>query len=269
VSACQIATECLGCDAAPRLHCAKRSSAALRTALQFETEMKRRRIEGSAIDRASILRLTSPRRQQTADNGIASRVRRDGKNALEQRPHATACGEQPMIAVPILGRAVRLYKSWYALCAYCGALMRVQPHVHRYGAELCCLRCDESMMGRGGARAADTRAEPVIVERQCRFCGVRCDGASAAGWREIKAPLDVAGPNASRPEPLRRVWYCRQHYRGWVAQAHRVMQTRFILAHLVHNAKPLFGADTSGSSEKQARKRPTARKAGGKRRNKR
>lgn len=211
--------------------------------------MKRRRIEESAVDRVGISRLTAPRRQQTAENGIASRVRRDSKNALEQRPCATACGEHPMIAVPVLGRAVRLYKSWYALCAYCGALTRVQPHIHRYGSEICCLRCDESMIRGALPSSAPSETRLAQTEKHCRFCGVRAEGAGGAGWKEIKAPLDVAGPNATLPEPLRRVWYCRKCFRGWITQAHRVMQTRVILAHLVNNAKPLFGADSSSSKE--------------------
>lgn len=247
VSSCQIATECLGGDEPLRLHCAKRSSAALRTALAFETEMKRRKIEGNAVDHAAIARLTAPRRSQAGDTGIASRVRRDAKNALEQRPSAAACGEHPMIAVPIVGRAVRLYKAWYALCSYCGALTRVKPHLHRYGAELCCLRCDHGMVphAEAGDDAADTLASAgpaPATARQCRYCG-ECAAAGASGWKEIKAPLDIAGPNAALPEPLRRVWYCRKHYRAWVTQAHRAMPTRIILAHLAHNAKPLYGAD--------------------------
>lgn len=248
VSSCQIATECLAGGTTPRLHCAKRSSAALRTALQFEAEMKRRKIEGCGVDRASIARLTTPRRTQQGDTGIASRVRRDAKSALEQRPMATACGEHPMVAVPVVGRAVRIYKDWYALCAYCGALARVKPHLHRYGAEICCLRCDHSTLLPNAASSSLAGAHAAV--RQCRFCGVRCEGgATPPGWREVKAPLDVAGPNATLPEPLRRVWYCRQHFRGWITQAHRVMQTRVILAHLVHNAKPLFGADTAAATD--------------------
>lgn len=209
--------------------------------------MKRRRVEDDPIDRAAITRLTAPQRAQSGDNGIASRVRRDAKNALEQRPAAVACGEHPMIAVPVLGRAVRIYKGWYALCSYCGALARVQPHLHRYGAELCCLRCDQSML-RAAPDAPSALGRPSDAPvKACRFCGVVWQG-NASGWKEAKAPLDVAGPNAVLPPPLRRVWYCRQHFRGWVPQAHRVMQTRFILSHLVHNAKPIFGADESSSA---------------------
>ena len=258
VSSCQIATECLGnTDVPVRLHCAKRSSAALRTALAFEAEMKRKRVEECPIDAEALRRLKEPRRTSAADNGIAARVRRDAKNALEQRPAAVACGEHPMIAVPIVGRVVRLHKAWYALCTYCAALTKVQPHLHRYGAELCCLRCDPAMVA-AEAPVAGTGAPTRTGAPACRFCGVaKREGAPVGAWREIKAPLDVAGDNAALPPPLRRVWYCRQHFRGWVAQAHRVLETRFIIAHLVHNAKPLIATEANLHA---ATAKPAARK---------
>lgn len=36
--------------------------------------------------------------------------------------------------------------------------------------------------------------------------------------------------------------YCPTHYRGWLGNAHRVLDTRVILSHIAHNAKPVFGA---------------------------
>jgi hypothetical protein len=245
VSSCQIATECLSEGKPMRLHCAKRSSAALRTALVLEADMKRRRIEECPIDADALRRLKEPRRAAADDNGIAARVRRDAKSAHEQRPAAVACGEQPMVAVRVVGRALRLHKMWYALCSYCASLIKVQPHLHRHGAEICCLRCDPSMVTTTGVVACS--GEPAkVLQHQCRYCGVRMKGAGrmASGWREVKAPLDVAGNNAALPGPLRRVHYCRQHFRGWVIQAHRVLQTRVILAHLAHNAKPLHNVET-------------------------
>lgn len=263
VSSCQIATECMASGDPIQLHCAKRSSAALRTALAFESEMKRRCIECEDVDGAAIGRLTAPRKASSVDSGVAARVRRDGKNALEQRPSAVACGEHPMVAVPIIGRAVRIYKAWYALCAYCAALVKVQPHLHRYGTEICCLRCDDVLMRRAlpvEPPAATIPARPSATQT-CRYCGCVCAG-SGAGWRRIKAPHDVAGPNAMLPPPLRHVWYCRQHYRGWVAQAHRVLETRVVLAHLAHNAKPLYGADTSTHAPEPAKPAARARRGG-------
>ena len=258
VSSCQIATECLSDNAPVRLHCAKRSSAALRTALAFESDMKKRRVEERPIDAEALRRLKEPRRATAADNGIAARVRRDAKSALEQRPTAVACGEQPMVAVPIVGRVVRLHKAWYALCTYCAALTKVQPHLHRYGTEICCLRCDPTMVktdatGEASVARARPRAPPA-----CRFCGaVMRKEKAASTWKEIKAPLDVAGENATLPVPLRRVWYCRLHFRGWVVGAHRVLETRVIVSHLAHNAKPIFGADATPNT---AAAKPKARR---------
>ena len=243
VSSCQIATDCE--PGTLRLHCAKRSSAALRTAITFESMMKRRRVEDSALSRAELTRLTAPRKASGVDSGIAARVRRDAKNALEQRSTAIACGEHPMVTIPIVGRAVRVYKNWFALCSYCAALVRVQPHLHRYGAEICCLRCDANMIEPDLEllRRAPTNA----LRKLCRFCGAGmfqhpahlcpfiatlsnsarfsllgstsphaadecvCSPCavdperSGTRWKEVKAPLDVAGPNDPIPPPLRRV----------------------------------------------------------------
>lgn len=250
VSACQIATDCEPGEV--RLHCAKRSSAALRTAITFEGEMKRRCIEAEPVERAQLTSLTAPRRASGVESGIAARVRRDAKNALEQRVSAVACGEHPMFSVPVVGRAVRIYKQWFALCSYCATLTRVQPGVHVYGADVCCMRCDHVMLG-----VDDTSTGPLAAQssgKVCRYCGnVERHNTTGARWKELKAPLDIAGPNAVLPPPLRRVWYCPQHYKSWLMNAHRIMETRVILAHIAHNAKPVFGAELSDAEPVKAK----------------
>jgi hypothetical protein len=183
-------------------------------------------------------------------------VRRDAKNALEQRVTAVACGEHPMFTVPVIGRAVRVYKQWYALCSYCATLTRVQPGVHVYGAEICCMRCDHSMLGINDLSSGSFMQQST--GKVCRYCGnVERQNTTGTRWKELKAPLDIAGPNAVLPPPLRRVWYCPQHYKPWLMNAHRVMETRVILAHIAHNAKPVFGAEPA---EQEAQKRPAAKK---------
>lgn len=253
VSSCQIATD--GDPGEVRLHCAKRSSAALRTAITFETEMKRRCIEKEPVERAQLVNLTAPRRASGVESGIAARVRRDAKNALEQRWTAVACGEHPMFTVPVIGRAVRVYKQWFALCSYCATLTRVQPGVHVYGADVCCMRCDHTMLG-----VDDPSTAPLLAQstgKICRYCGnVERQNTTGARWKELKAPLDIAGPNAVLPPPLRRVWYCPQHYKPWLLNAHRAMETRVILAHIAQNAKPVFGAEPAEQEEAKARKAP-------------
>jgi len=167
VSACQICTNPPGDEL--QLHCAKRSSAALRGAVAFESDMKKRRIEKEVIARSAIARVTAPRCSDGAqESGVAARVRRDAKNALEQRSSAVACGEHAMVTVPVLGKVVRIYKAWYGLCCYCASLVRVQPHYHRYGGDLCCMRCDHTMfkVQLGALPVARAAAKKV-----CRFCG--------------------------------------------------------------------------------------------------
>ena len=52
--------------------------------------------------------------QQSSDSGLAARIRRDAKNSLEQRTHAIACGELPMLKIPLVGKVVRMWNDWYS-----------------------------------------------------------------------------------------------------------------------------------------------------------
>ena len=73
-----------------------------------------------------------------------------------------------MVSISLIGRAVRLWDSWYALCSFCGCFMKLHPN-NRYEAELCCLRCDYDMLNKTSknlVETPDTTSNPV-----CRFCG--------------------------------------------------------------------------------------------------
>ena len=191
------------------------------------------------------------------ESGISARVRRDSKNTLEQRPMALACGARPMTQIGILGKAIKIYKSWYALCTHCAALVKLDPSLHFFGSDVCCLRCDNLML-RVDAHAHATRD----LKKVCRFCGCMDEGRGSVRWRCVKAPLDIAGPNALLPPPLRtvraslslresnppkplfsrdaQVYYCPAHYRGWLISAHLALETRVVLSHLAHNARPVI-----------------------------
>ena len=239
VSGSMLCTECRG-DAAgtTNIRCAKRSSAALRTALTLEELMVEKEIEAEAPEIDTVTNLlggaTLPSESDAdAASGIAARVRRDAKNALEQQATALACGEREMLCMPIVGRAVRLWNEWYALCSLCGAMLRVTPQ-HRYGAEICCLKCDAQMLG------IPAPAPPERKSVACRFCGAVDSERRISRWKTIKAPLDLSGDNVNIPSVMRSVAYCPKHWRSWLAGAHRVMQTRIILSHIAHNAKPIY-----------------------------
>jgi len=230
-----------------QLHCAKRSSAALRTAVSFESDMKKRKIESEEVNQDAIDLLTAPRRATSVESGIGARVRRDAKNSLMQLPVALACGETPMVTINVVGRVVRVYKNWYALCSFCAALTKVLPQ-NRYAAEICCLRCDHKLLWRHRESMSNPQNASTsgAKQRLCRFCGVV---DTSGNWRVVKAPHDIAGDNALLPPPLRTVVYCRSHYRAWVSNAHKLLQTRAVLAHIAHNAKPVFAVDTAEDAD--------------------
>ena len=128
---------------------------------------------------------------------------------------------------------MRLWNEWYALCSLCGAMLRVTPQ-HRYGAEICCLKCDAQMLG------IPALAPPERKSVACRFCGAVDSERRISRWKTIKAPLDLSGDNVNIPSVMRSVAYCPKHWRSWLAGAHRVMQTRIILSHIAHNANPIY-----------------------------
>lgn len=238
VSSSMLCTECTdGLERVTHVRCAKRSSAALRTALTFEENMALDDVESKEVDVTSVRALLGEAGTPgVGDTGVAARVRRDAKNALEQRAVATACGELPMLSVPLLGRAVRLWNNWYAMCSLCGAMLRVLPE-HRFGGEICCGRCEPTMLG---------LKPPAPSERLaavCRYCSAADTVRSASRWKVVKAPLDTAGENSTLPPPLRTCYYCPAHWRTWLPAAHRVLQTKLILSHIAHNAKPIFTAE--------------------------
>lgn len=239
VSSSMLCTTCSGPQAmTTNIRCAKRSSAALRTAITFEEQMLSREIETAAVNLdGTVAALTTACKaaSTSSDSGVAARVRRDAKNALEQRSVALACGEEPMLCIPVVGRALRVWNDWYALCSWCGAMLRVLPH-HRFGAEICCLRCDADMLG----MATQQPQEEKLIT--CRYCGRADREARRSSWKTIKAPHDIAGDNKNLPQPLRTVTFCPTHWRSWLAGAHRVLPTRVILSHIAHNAKPLFSS---------------------------
>ncbi len=192
-----------------------------------------------------------------------AKFRRDLKSCYEQSQQATSCGDVPLVCVPILGRATRVFGSWYALCSMCGALARVTPS-SRFRDEICCLRCDFAMLAGKDAASEMREALPKPPAPTCRYCG-KPEPENGAGmkWRCIQAPADTGGRNAFVPPPLRQVWYCPSHYRGWLVTAHKDMSTAKIFAHLLNRARPVYGANNDSQSGGKRRRMVDASDANG------
>jgi len=207
------------------MKCAKRSSAALRTAVSLEQAAHSLAVETLPLDAAvpvdlrpaSVVQAAAESRPVEKREATASEVaklRRDIKNCEAQRERAVACGDVPLVKVPILGRAMRIFGEWHALCAWCGCLAKISPD-SRVGGEVCCMRCDFGML-HGKAAAAETIAqEPKAPQPICRFCNKAQTENGTSKWKQVAAPADTGGPNANVPPPLRTAWYCPAHWRAW------------------------------------------------------
>ena len=195
------------------MRCAKRSSAALRTAVTLEEMADELEVESAAVREDAQLPVDLRPASEVA------KLRRDIKNCYEQRDRAVACGDVPLVRIPVLGRAVRIFGEWYALCAQCGCLTRVSPG-SRVRAEPCCMKCDFAMLhGKEAAREAIATL-PKPPPPSCRFCGKQQSEHGTSRWKMIQAPADTGGRNATVPPPLRVCWYCA-------------------LAHLIHRSRAL------------------------------
>jgi len=69
-----------------------------------------------------------------------SRMRRDTKRCYEQRRIAETCGTHAMLTIDCIGRVVQLMDHWYTICTFCGVIMRCTPGA-QIGCHLACSTC--------------------------------------------------------------------------------------------------------------------------------
>ena len=240
-----------------QLYCAKRSSAALRSSVAFETAARRRCVEfdvlmsiGCTTDGADVV--GDAMSAMAHDGTVASRMRRDCKRALEQRRSARQCDDCEMLTVPIIGRAVRVYGVWYALCSFCACCVRLEPQL-RIEAEIACLRCCSERRRRRSSDASGSKDAPVRAA--CRFCR-KLEGLRQSPFTKYHSPHDVSDGNLARPPARRITAWCPKHDRSWIASALKELTTAQILAHITHRAPPCAGLDEN--SELDPERRPSA-----------
>tara|TARA_B110001452_G_scaffold267100_2_gene275761 strand:+ start:6115 stop:8766 length:2652 start_codon:yes stop_codon:yes gene_type:complete len=221
-----------GALAEGEMRCAKRSSAALRTAVTLEEQADARQVECQPCARpdaasmppdlrpASVVAGPDPAADSRPEPASdMAKLRRDIKNCFEQHPRAVACGDVPLVSIDLLGRCVRLFDDWYCLCALCGALMRTAPS-SRFGGEPCCQRCDFAMLFGKELETRLLEQQPKPAPPHCRLCGKPQPPASASKWRVVSAPADTGGRNASVPPPLRKCWCAFPPFPGLLWQTY-------------------------------------------------
>ena len=255
------------------MRCAKRSSAALRTAVALEASAEALQLERlnpmaspllprdlrpATVVATMCCTKGGKRKLSAAETAVSAaardsssevaKFRRDLKSCYEQSDKATSCGDVPLVQIPILGRVVRVFGNFYSICAMCGALARVTPG-SRFRNEICCMRCDFAMLAGKEAVAEMRAALPKPPPPTCRFCGKQePENGSGMKWRRVPSPADTGGRNASVPAPLRVCYYCPTHYRSWLVAAHQCLSTSKIFSHLMNKARPIIGADQISAS---------------------
>lgn len=214
------------------LKCARRSSAALRTALMLEEE-SRKRAEGAKQPMSTAL-VRFDRASYT------SRLRRDLKSTYDQTSEAMACGVQPLVNIELAGRAVFVYGQCYMLCCFCGCVFTRSANTYFLGFPCCC-RCDAAAVSRNGIPGEEMPVKKNEKEAVCRFCGKPSSRqTSTQKFKLVPAPLDNVGVNGKLPPPLRSVHYCSSHSRPWLAAAHNVMTIQEVFAHISSKCRPVF-----------------------------
>ena len=116
------------------------------------------------------------------------KLKRDAKTAMEQRRCSalTTCGSVQMLKIKMLGKAVRIFDSFYSLCDMCGACLKLSQ-IHRFGPNTCCLRCDAVLL-KATLPSAPKMEESIKI---CRYCGSVDPEKSGQPWRKFLAPLDT------------------------------------------------------------------------------
>jgi hypothetical protein len=151
-----------------KLYCAKRPSAALKTALlsvNNATRMAVDRDEQAETSAESVgfdnmetffdepddlqqvvevvedpAELTEANEGSSTVQSSYSRMRRDTKRCYEQRRMAEACGTHAMLSIDCIGRAIQLMDQWYTICTFCGVVMSCTSGA-QIGCHLACSMC--------------------------------------------------------------------------------------------------------------------------------
>jgi hypothetical protein len=241
------------------VRCAKRSSAAYRTAIAKEQSAKSNRVELKDVTMESL-------KHGFRDNGDSShlqRLRRDLYTCAEQLDHATGCGDSPVVLIPIFGKAIRVAGKWLTMCSFCAAITRVDP-ARRFGGHVCCRRCDPAMLGGTRPTQSEERKglfDHLEVEKNCRFCDKKPPLQAVSKFVLYRTPSDESGRNGAIPKPLRTAFYCASHSRPWLATAHKnEMDMRIIFAHILNRATPVWGADETKDKDEMTEAAETAKR---------
>jgi len=188
------------------LRCAKRLSAATRTAMVAEEFAS-----NNAIDRKNKswdIELDNYF-NQTHDLKKAELqyMRRDSRRTYEQTRQSKLCGENHLVGINLIGKLVKVYGTWYTLCCYCGCLISNVNARTNVDGKPSCMRCGHLVYTKKSKKTA------TPIEHCCRYCHIRkTDLVPYFSPFDEKYNIDV-------PPELRVTFWCSKHRPSWLQQS--------------------------------------------------
>lgn len=189
------------------VRCAKRISAAIRTAIsaeQFASTHAIDQYEQTLEDDLEAALVTPLNRVEEGH------LRRDARRTYEQLRVSTVCGENALLRINLLGKLVRVYNTWYALCCFCGGLISNVDARTSVNGLPACMRC-------GDLKKFDKKDKRKTQESDgffCRFCRYHKNDLVA-----LASPFDDQFDNKDVPQALRVTFWCAKHRPPWLQEA--------------------------------------------------
>lgn len=237
--------------ASTNMFCTKRSSASQRNAIQ--EAMKATDFDICTPEEPSVQTVISRVDQQNSGVVSITQLRRSSKAARHQKRHTVHCGTDPLIAMPLLGRAIRVRDKWHGICVYCGIFFVVKGK-RFVGSELCCMECekvtqniDSSMSEAISHKRTFMMSSPYVTLPKCRFCG-KSFVAKGSKFEMVMSPYDDTEDNANTPNELRFTYWCSIHYRKWLHAFLKTRNTRDALIYIATKARPMPEYDVKAPS---------------------
>lgn len=198
---------CIACaNDIENVRCAKRISAAIRTALVSEQYATEHALDNNEHDLDHEFEQSM---NTTLTRAEAGHLRRDSRRTYDQPRESIPCGKNQLLCIPLVGKVVRIYNTWFTLCCYCGNLIsdvNASTNVNGYPA---CMRCSELKVVK-----KSKKKETALSDQICRLCRYR--------KRDLVAycsPFDDQFENKNVPPELRVTFWCSKHRPPWLKEA--------------------------------------------------
>jgi len=197
---------CIACLDDDNVRCAKRLSAATRTAINAEEFAST-----NAIDRQNKswdYELDNYfKNNHNMKKSDLQYMRRDSRRTYEQTRLSKLCGENKLVTIDLIGKLVKIYNTWYTLCCYCGGLISNVNSRTTVDGKPSCMRCGHLIY------IKKTKKVAAPIEHCCRYCHIR-----KTDLIPYFSPFDEKY-NPDVPPELRVTFWCSKHRPSWLQQS--------------------------------------------------